>query len=211
MQKTNRIFQELKNMFPVVRCELDYENIFQLLIAVVLSAQTTDKSVNKVTPKLFAKYKTIFDLANANEKDVYEIIKTIGLANTKAKNIVALAKRLVADYNGEIPADFAYLTTLPGVGRKTANVVLAEGFKIPRIPVDTHVNRVANRLNLVNSQNPLVVEKSLMEQFDSSLWYELHLRLIHFGRYFCKAKNPNCAVCPLQDICQYYTKNHPNT
>lgn len=209
MQKRNRIIDELKKMFPVVKCELDYENIFQLLIAVVLSAQTTDKAVNKVTPNLFAKYKTPFDLANAKVEDVKELIKTIGLANSKSKNIVELAKRIVDDYNGVVPANFDYLTSLPGVGRKTANVILAEGFKIPAIAVDTHVNRVSNRLQLANSLDPYKVEMSLREQFDPSLWYELHLRLIHFGRYFCKAKNPNCEVCPFQDICQYYTKKHP--
>lgn len=209
MQKRNRILDELKKMFPVVKCELDYENIFQLLIAVVLSAQTTDKAVNKVTVNLFKNYATPFDLAKAKVEDVKELIKTIGLANSKAKNIIELSKRLVNDHNGNIPADFDYLTSLPGVGRKTANVILAEGFKIPAIPVDTHVNRVSNRLQLANSDDPLKVEMSLREKFDSSLWYELHLRLIFFGRYFCKAKNPNCEKCPFQDICQYYTKNHP--
>ncbi len=196
-------------MYPVVKCELDYKDLYELLIAVVLSAQTTDKAVNKVTPGLFSKYPTVFDLAKAEFSDVKELIKTIGLANTKAKNIIALAKLLVENHNGEVPNDYDALVSLPGVGRKTANVVLGEGFRIPTIPVDTHVNRVSNRLNLANSKDPLKVEQSLMELYDPQDWYDLHLRLIHFGRYFCKAKNPECDKCPFQDICQYYTKNHP--
>lgn len=209
MPEANRIFEELKKLYPVVRCELDYESIFQLLIAVVLSAQTTDKGVNLVTPNLFKEYPTAFELAKAEFADVHSLIKTIGLANTKARNIIALSKRLVEEKNGEVPNDYDYLVSLPGVGRKTANVVLGEGFRVPTIPVDTHVNRVSNRLNLANSNDPLKVEASLMKLYDPSLWYHLHLRLIFFGRYFCKAKNPSCEICPFQDICQYYTKNHP--
>jgi endonuclease-3 len=210
MQEANRIFEELKRLYPVVKCELDYRNNFELLIAVVLSAQTTDKAVNKVTVNLFKKYPDAFKLAEAKFEDVHPLIKTIGLANTKARNIIALAKRLVEEQNGEIPADFDYLISLPGVGRKTANVVLGEGFRIPTIPVDTHVLRVANRLRLANSDDPYKVELSLMEIYDPSLWYDLHLRLIHFGRYFCKAQKPNCMKCKFIDICQYYTKNHPS-
>lgn len=210
MQKANRIFKELEKLYPVVRAELDFTSDFQLLIAVVLSAQTTDVGVNRVTPGLFKKYPTAFELSEAKFEDVHSLIKTIGLANTKARNIIALSKRLVEEKDGVVPADFDYLISLPGVGRKTANVVLGEAFRIPAIPVDTHVLRVSNRLGLANSKNPLEVEKRLMEIYDSSLWYHLHLRLIFFGRYFCKAKNPSCEICPFQDICHYYTKNHPS-
>src|SRR5690554_4206433 len=209
MQEANRIHEELKKLYPEVYCELDYTNNFELLVSVVLSAQTTDKGVNLVTPKLFEKYPNPHKLAEASFTDVHSLIKTIGLANTKARNIIALSKRLVEEKNGEVPNDYDYLVSLPGVGRKTANVVLGEGFRIPTIPVDTHVLRVSNRLNLANSSDPLKVEQSLMELYDPQDWYELHLRLIHFGRYFCKAKNPECDKCPFQDICQYYTKNHP--
>jgi len=209
MQEANRIFDELKRLFPIVYCELNYKNNFELLVSVVLSAQTTDKAVNLVTPKLFDKYPSAYELAKATLTDVHFLIKTIGLANTKARNIIALSKRLVEDHNNEVPSDYDYLISLPGVGRKTANVVLGEGFRIPTIPVDTHVLRVANRLNLANSNDPYKVEVSLMKIYDSTLWYELHLRLIHFGRYFCRAKNPSCNICNFKDICQYYTKNHP--
>lgn len=209
MQEANRIFEELKRLYPVVKCELDYRNTFELLIAVVLSAQTTDKGVNLVTPNLFRKYPSAFELAKAEATDVHSLIKTIGLANTKARNVIALSKRLVEEKNGEVPSDFDYLITLPGVGRKTANVILGEAFRIPSIPVDTHVLRVSNRLKLADSDDPLKVEQSLAQVYDPSLWYDLHLRLIHFGRYFCKAKKPNCEICPFQNICQYYTKNHP--
>ena len=208
MLRANDIYLELLRMYPEVSCELNYQDLFQLLISVVLSAQTTDKSVNKVTPKLFEEYPCPEDLSTAEVEDVHNLIKTIGLANTKAKNIIALSKRLVEEKNGEVVPDFDYLITLPGVGRKTANVVLVEGFRIPAIPVDTHVLRVSNRLNFIQSNNPLEVEIRLMELFDQSLWHGLHLRLIHFGRYFCKAQNPSCEICPFKESCHYYTKKH---
>ena len=201
------IYQHLEQLFPNVECELDYKNLYQLLIAVVLSQQTTDLLVNKVTKKLFEKYPDVYTLSKAKVEEVIELIKIIGLAPTKAKNLIALSKRIVEEKNGEVPSDFDFLTSLPGVGRKTANVVLSEGFKIPRIAVDTHVLRVSNRLGFINSDNPFVVEKRLMEIFPESLWSELHLRLIHFGRYHCQAKKPNCIKCPFIKICQYQTKN----
>ncbi len=204
MTRANRVLTELMKMYPEVRAELDFKNNFELLIAVVLSAQATDKSVNIATPALFKAYPTAKELAKASFSEVHNLIKTIGLANTKARNIIALAKKLTEDYDGEVPADHAYLTTLPGVGRKTANVVVGEAFRIPAIPVDTHVLRVSNRLGLANSNNVLEVERTLMELYSPDTWYDLHLRLIFFGRYFCKARNPNCEECPFQDICNYY-------
>ena len=147
----NDVLEILTSMYPNARCELNYQTKFQLLISVVLSAQTTDILVNKVTKVLFSKYPKISDLAEADEDSVKEIIKIIGLANTKAKNIIALAKKLMADGHQEIPNDYDYLITLPGVGRKTANVFLAEGFHVPKIAVDTHVLRVSNRLGFVDS------------------------------------------------------------
>lgn len=204
MSRANRIYSELERMYPEVKCELDYRNHFELLIAVVLSAQTTDVAVNKVTPQLFARFPDADALANAKFDEVHEIIKTIGLSNTKARNIIALSKRLVQEKNGEVPADFDYLITLPGVGRKTANVVIGEAFRIPAIPVDTHVLRVSNRLTLSNSNNPRIVEKDLAALFPKEQWYYLHLRLIHFGRYFCKAQKPKCEECPFTDFCRYY-------
>jgi endonuclease-3 len=193
-------------MYPDVKSELDYRNHFELLIAVVLSAQTTDVSVNRVSPELFSKYPDAKALSEAQFEDVWEIIKTIGLANTKARNIISLSKKLVTEKNGRVPADFDYLLTLPGVGRKTANVVLGEAFGIPTIPVDTHVLRVSNRLALSESQNPRQVERDLATQFPEDTWYHLHLRLIHFGRYFCKAQRPHCEECPFTDFCTYYNR-----
>ena len=199
----NDILKILTSMYPNARCELNYKTRFQLLIAVVLSAQTTDILVNKVTINLFAKYPQVIHLANANVDEVKEIIQTIGLANTKAKNIIALSQKLIIDNYQEIPNDYDYLITLPGVGRKTANVVLSEGFHIPRIAVDTHVLRVSNRLGFVVSDEPIVVEEKLMELYPRELWHQVHLQLLFFGRYFCKARNPQCDHCPFVSICQY--------
>ena len=201
----NKIYHILAEMFPNACCELVYNNVFELLVSTVLAAQATDKSVNLVTGNLFSKYPTAFELSQADFEDVKEIIKTVGLTNTKAKNIINLSKKLVRDYNGEVPQNFDYLITLDGVGRKTANVVLAEGFGVPRIAVDTHVLRVSNRLNLVTSDNPLVVEKKLMEIYPEEIWGDLHLKLLFFGRYYCKAKNPECEngkECPFKRICK---------
>ena len=200
----NRIYDTLGELFPNAQCELNYNNMFELLIAVALSAQTTDILVNKVTKVLFGKYPDAFSLAEANYNDVLGIIKEIGLANNKTKNIIALSQRLVAERNGEVPNDYDYLVSLPGVGRKTANVVLSEGFNVPRIAVDTHVLRVSNRLGIISSDDVLKVEEKLMEIFPKECWHKLHHRMIFFGRYMCKAKNPLCQECPFIDIC---TKN----
>ena len=201
----NKIYQILAEMFPNAYCELNYNNVFELLVATVLAAQATDRSVNLVTGELFSKYPTALSLSQANVEDVKKIIKTVGLTNTKAKNIINLSKKLVSDHNGIVPKDFDYLITLDGVGRKTANVVLAEGYNIPRIAVDTHVLRVSNRLGLSNSDNPLNVEKELMEIYPEETWGDLHLKLLFFGRYYCKAKNPECKNgqnCPFEKICK---------
>lgn len=206
MSRANKIYQELARLYPEVKCELNYRNHFELLIAVVLSAQTTDVSVNQVTPELFARYPDAYALAEADVEDVHRIIKTLGLSNSKAKNIIALSKKLILEKAGQVPADFDYLLTLPGVGRKTANVVMGEAFRIPSLPVDTHVLRVSNCLTLSNSDNPRIVEKDLAAQFPEEQWYCLHLRLVHFGRYFCKALKPRCSECPFTDFCRYYNK-----
>ena len=199
----NSIYSELAKMYPDARCELNYHNDFELLVAIVLSAQTTDVLVNKVTLPLFEKYQTINSLALADVDDVKEIIKPLGLANNKAKNIIGLAKKLKDDGFFKIPADYDYLITLPGVGRKTANVMLTEAFKIPRIAVDTHVLRVSNRLGLASSNDVIAVEEKLMSLYPREIWHQVHLKLLFFGRYFCKAKNPHCEECPFIRICQY--------
>lgn len=199
------ILKEIEKMFPNVGCELNYQNIFQLIIAVSLSAQTTDKSVNLVTPVLFEKYPTCYELAKADVNDVREIIKSIGLSNNKSKNIIELSKTLVDKYNGKVPNTQEDLESLPGVGRKTANVVLTEGFKMPRLPVDTHVERVAKRLGLVEEKSSVLeTEKVLTSLIDEEYWHKAHHLLLFFGRYRCFAKKPMCNNCFYQEKCKYY-------
>lgn len=200
----NSILDEIYKMFPNAHCELIYHNVFELAVATILSAQTTDKSVNKVTPELFRKYPTPSDLANADYFDVLETIKTIGLSRTKSKNIIAFAKKLAEEYNSELPVSFELLQTFPGIGRKTANVVLTEGFKVPRIPVDTHVERVSKRLGICsNDDSILKVEETLMEHIEEDKWHLAHHLLLFFGRYHCFARNPKCNDCPLKNKCNY--------
>lgn len=207
MLKVDKIIETLGLMYPDRQGELLYRNIFELIVAVVLSAQTTDAAVNKITPLLFDKFPTYVELANASIAEVEEIIKHIGLYKVKAQNIIKLSK-IILERNGDIPADFDFLISLPGVGRKTANVVLSEGFHIPRIAVDTHVFRVSNRLGIANSDNVLNTELQLMEQIEESIWGVAHIRLLLFGRYFCTAKKPNCLHCPFQLECPHFiTKN----
>lgn len=202
-EKLPEILNELEIMHPEAACALDFGTRFQLLSAVMLSAQTTDVSVNKVTPVLFAKYPTAEAMAEADPLDVQEIIKTIGLYKNKSKNIVALSKMLVAEYGGEVPGSFDDLVRLPGVGRKTANVVLAEGFGEARIAVDTHVFRVSNRIGLTCARDPEGVEKGLMERLPEDQWSRTHHLLIFHGRKVCHARKPDCENCLLRDCCMY--------
>lgn len=203
--RLKKIMSIIADMFPEAKGELEWEKPYQLLIAVILSAQTTDKAVNKVTPFLWAKYPNLEDLASANLTDVELILKSIGLYKTKARNIIKTAQILVDNYNGQVPKTHKELETLPGVGRKTANVVLGEVYAIPGIAVDTHVSRVAKRLN-ISSQDADVkeIEADLMQKIPKKDWVISHHRLIFFGRYHCLAKNPKCEVCPLQTYCLYY-------
>lgn len=203
--RLKKIMAIIADMFPEAKGELEWEKPYQLLIAVILSAQTTDKAVNKVTPFLWAKYPNLEDLASANLADVELILKSIGLYKTKARNIIKTAQILMDNYNGQVPKTHKELETLPGVGRKTANVVLGEVYAIPGIAVDTHVSRVAKRLN-ISSQDADVkeIEADLMQKIPKKDWVISHHRLIFFGRYHCLAKNPKCEVCPLQSYCLYY-------
>lgn len=197
------ILNFLDEMFPNARCELHYETKFQLLIAIVLSAQTTDLKVNKVTPILFNKYKTIKELAMANEDDVIEILMPLGLAKSKAKNIIKTANILIDKYNEQIPSTKEELIMLPGVGVKTANVYMAEGLGINAFAVDTHVSRVSQRLGISNSDNPIIIEEDLKKFFAGMNWIKLHHQFIFFGRYFCKAKKPECNKCKLREYCRF--------
>ena len=197
----NEMLDLLSARYPQAGCALDFDNVFHLLIAVVLSAQTTDKSVNKVTPALFAKYPGPEELAAADQEDVIECIRTIGMYRTKSKNIIALAAKLVAEFDGQVPGEFDKLVSLPGVGRKTANVVLAEGFGEQHIAVDTHVFRVSNRIGLVSEKDVLKTELSLMEVLPEDKWTLAHHLLIFHGRNCCTARNPACEECPISYLC----------
>ena len=200
--KANEISSYLDEVFPNVGCELKYNKDYELVIAVMLSAQTTDISVNKVTPILFDKYKTLEELANASLFDIEEIIHSIGLYKNKAKNVIAIAQTLVNDFGGVVPSDKDELQKLPGVGNKTAGVIRAEIFRIPDLPVDTHILRISKRLKLVDEKSsPLDTEIKLKQVFPKETWIKLHHQLIHFGRYKCTARNPQCEGCKLANIC----------
>ena len=205
--KVKYYLEEIEKVFPNAGCELNYNNIYELLIAVSLSAQTTDKAVNKVTPILFSKYPSIFELKDASQTDVENIIKVIGMSKTKSANIIKLANQVYTDYLGEIPSDLENLMRLSGVGRKTANVVLTEGYKIPRLPVDTHVERVSKRLGIVRDDaTVLEVEETLMNLIDESKWHKAHHLLLFMGRYLCLAKKPKCSECFNKESCKYDKK-----
>lgn len=201
--RVNDILYQLDVLFPQATCELVYHCPHELLIAVVLSAQTTDKAVNKVTPILFQTFPTIESLANASLEDIENCIKTIGLYRNKAKSVKGLANQLLNDFNGIVPKTRKQLMTLPGVGRKTANVVLSECYHIPAIAVDTHVERISKRLGLAKQQDDvLTVEKKLMRKIDRNLWSKAHHQFIFFGRYLCTAKSPKCQECTVSQYCK---------
>jgi endonuclease III len=194
---------QIGEMFPDAHCELNHSNPFELIIAVSLSAQCTDTLVNKVTKDLFKKYKSPEDYLKVSLEELQNDIRSIGLYRNKAKNIQKLCRMLLEEYNGEIPADRDELTKLPGVGRKTANVVVSVAFGIPAIAVDTHVERVSKRLGICRwKDSVLEVEKTLMRKVPKEEWSITHHRLIFFGRYHCKAQNPQCPSCPLLDLCR---------
>ncbi|WHY70220.1 endonuclease III [Fictibacillus enclensis] len=190
-------------MFPNAHCELNHSNPFELTIAVLLSAQCTDALVNKVTPGLFAKYKTPDDYLKVPIEELQDDIRSIGLYRNKAKNIQKLCYMLLNDYGGKVPEDRDELTKLPGVGRKTANVVVSVAFGIPAIAVDTHVERVTKRLAICKwKDSVLQVEETLMKKVPKEQWGITHHRLIFFGRYHCKAQSPRCPECPLLELCR---------
>lgn len=190
-------------MFPEAHCELNHSNPFELIIAVALSAQCTDVLVNKVTKTLFEKYKTPKDYLEVTLEELQSDIRSIGLYRNKAKNIQSLCRMILEEYNGEIPMDRDELTKLAGVGRKTANVVVSVAFNVPAIAVDTHVERVSKRLGICRwKDSVLEVEKTLMRKIPKDEWSVTHHRLIFFGRYHCKAQNPQCPSCPLLEICR---------
>ena len=201
--KINQILDFVDSLFPDAKCELFYNQDYELAIAVMLSAQTTDKSVNQVTKVLFNKYQTLEELNKAPIEEIENIIKSIGLFKNKAANIKGIAKTLLLEFNGKLPSDKDELQTLPGIGNKSAGVIRCEVFKIPDLPVDTHIIRITNRLGIAKkSDTPLDIELKLKKIIDEKRWIKTHHQLIHFGRYFCTAKSPKCEQCKLREICK---------
>ena len=198
---------QMKQLFPNASSTLTKTDPFHFLLAIILSAQTTDKAVNEVTPALFAAYQTPMQLAQADPKEIEQYIKKIGLYHNKARYLVACAQDLVNNFAGQVPQTRAELMSLHGVGRKTADVALAECFQIPALAVDTHVKRVANRLGMVDTADVLKSEQELMKKIPKDRWIEAHHLLIFFGRYQCLAKKPKCGQCPLSNLCEYNKKS----
>jgi len=202
-----KILDLLEGEYPDAECALDHQNVFQLIVAVALSAQTTDVSVNKVTPALFEAYPDAFALAKADPSEVEIYIKRIGMYRTKAKNIVGLAKNLVEKHEGKVPDSYDDLVALPGVGRKTANVVLSVGFGHQRIAVDTHAKRISNRLGLSSESDPSKIEQDLIRFFEKKHLKDINHLLVWHGRNTCSARNPKCDTCKLNVFCNYYSNS----
>jgi endonuclease III len=201
--KIREVLDEIGEMFPDAHCELNHKNPFELVIAVALSAQCTDALVNKVTKNLFEKYQQPEDYLAVSLEELQNDIRSIGLYRNKAKNIRKLCEKLIEEYNREVPSTREELESLPGVGRKTANVVMSVAFNVPAIAVDTHVERVSKRLGICKwKDSVLEVEKTLMRKIPTEEWSVTHHRLIFFGRYHCKAQSPKCETCPVLDVCR---------
>lgn len=204
-ERAIEVCERLNRRYGPVECFLDHQNPFRLVISVLLSAQTTDAQVNKVTPELFRRWPTPYEMAGASVADVMDVIKPLGFYKTKAKHCVEAARMIVADYGGEVPSTMRELQKLPGVGRKTANIVLNVGFGIVEgIAVDTHVNRIAHRLALspkTHEKEPLKTEQDLLKILPHEYWESANHQWISFGREICSARSPKCAECPLADLC----------
>jgi endonuclease-3 len=200
-QNAQAIYRILTKRYPNVRCELDFKNPLQLLVATVLSAQCTDKRVNAVTPALFKRYKTAVDFAGANLRELQGIIKSTGFYRAKAKNIKGLAIKIVTEYNGKVPNKLEELIKLPGVGRKTANVVLGHAFDTPGITVDTHFGRLSRRFGWTKETDPVKVEFAVQKLIPEREWTNLSQRMIWHGRRICHSRKPACGACPIAELC----------
>lgn len=201
-KRARSVIRKLKQLFPVAECALHHDSAFQLLVATILSAQCTDERVNKSTPELFRRYPDAEALKNSKQKDVEKIVNPLGFFRAKAKNIRGMAAKLVDEFDGEIPLDIDQMVTLPGVGRKTASVVLGTWYGIPSgVVVDTHVRRISNLLGLTESQNPVIIERELMEILPKKEWIEYSHRIIYHGRETCIARRPKCVDCGLLKWC----------
>ena len=209
VRRARKIYRELGDVYPYAKCELDFETPFQLLTAVILSAQSTDVGVNKVTPALFARYPTPADMADADPEELEALIKPTGFFHNKAKSLLGMSKALVENFNGQVPRTLEQMVTLPGVGRKTANVVLGdardpetgEPFGVPGITVDTHFGRLVRRFGWTDLEDPVKVEHAIGELFPRKDWTLLSHRIIYHGRRVCHAKKPACGACPIAKLC----------
>ncbi|MDE6394589.1 MAG: endonuclease III [Duncaniella sp.] len=207
-ERYRRVLEIFEAAMPVAETELNYENPYQLLVAVILSAQCTDKRVNMITPALFEAFPTAEDMAKATPDDIFPYIRSVSYPNNKSRSLAGMARMLVEEYGGEVPSDIDKLMALPGVGRKTANVILAVVYNRAAMAVDTHVFRVSERIGLTTgSKTPLSTEKTLMRYIPAELVPKAHHWLILHGRYICKARRPECMECPLTEVCRYYTSN----
>ncbi|MPN18207.1 Ultraviolet N-glycosylase/AP lyase [bioreactor metagenome] len=206
MSKYNIIVKTLLDTYPDAKCELEYKTPYELLVATVLSAQSTDVRVNIVTKELFKNFNTPEKILKLGEEKLMEYIKSIGFYNVKSKNIIALSHLLIQNYDSQVPDEMDELLKLPGVGRKTANVVLSNCFGVPAIAVDTHVFRVSTRLGFSDKKDPLQVEQDLMKKISKKYWTDAHHAFIFHGRRVCKARNPMCELCSVQSYCKFYKK-----
>ena len=205
------IYDILRNKFPDAECELNFNSNFELLVAVILSAQCTDKRVNEVTSEIFKKYNTPQDFASMPLEKLEKMIYSCGFYHNKAKNIISASQQIISDFGGEVPSSVEELQKLKGVGKKTANVVYSTAFGGDAVAVDTHVFRTSNRLGLSNSKNVKKCEQDLMEKFPQNKWSSMHLLLVFFGRYQCKAIHPLCENCEFKGFCKYYNKKSKQT
>ena len=205
-KRTDKIRKILRTTYPEVKTQLDYQNPFELLVATILSAQCTDKQVNRVTRTLFKKLSTPKAFADAPITMIEELIHSTGFYRNKAKNIKRCAAALIEQHHGKVPEELEALVKLPGVGRKTANVVLGAAFNIPGIVVDTHVSRISQRLDLTGHRDPVKIEFDLMEQMPKRAWNDFSLHLIYFGRETCIARKPKCGLCPMEKLCKWTGK-----
>jgi endonuclease-3 len=211
LQQAKKVALELANLYPEAHCALEHQSPFQLLIATILSAQCTDKMVNRVTPALFARYPDPAAFAAADLEEVESYVKPTGFYHNKAKNIISCSQAILRDHAGQVPNNLEELTALPGVGRKTANVVLGDAFGVPGVVVDTHVHRLSRRLGLTKLDTPVQIEQDLMQLFPPEEWTTLGHRLIFHGRQVCDAKKPKCEVCTMESFCpQVGVKKKPS-
>lgn len=200
--RLNRILEELDKLFPAATCALQHHNAWELLVATILSAQCTDERVNKVTPELFKKYPDMRDFAKASQDELAREIRSTGFFNNKSRSIIGAARKILADYNGQVPRTMKELLSVPGAARKTANVVLGTAYGLASgIVVDTHVQRISQRLDLTRNSDPVNIEQDLLNVVPKEKWIVFSHQVIHFGRQICIARKPRCAVCPLDSIC----------